>query len=394
MTTSASQSPSGQMADIAAFVREAKRAVGQYGDDVPKGLSVADWLSIERLLNGTGDENPLFRDANYGAYSSQYTMLAPPSFIFAVRTPTSIATLYDRERGGALPLLTEAEVEWDDHIRLGDRLDADLRIAGVQSGPEWRDRQTAQVVSQATYYKGRSKDAFARATGVTTVYPIVRGGQEKFIERELYRYSDEEIAQIEADIMAEPAPRGGKPRYWSETSEGEQLGTMVKGPLNLADFMAWMVAEGKPVKLGTLVYKEVLANPGRKVNNPSTNWPFWDAEQQPEDIQSCQDAGFPGPYGRGQMRVALAIQAITNWMGDDGFLRRISVQLPAPYIYGDVMRLSGSVTDKFTQQIGDQSYNAVEVTLQGINQLGETVLDAQAIVYLSDPGEPVALPVA
>ena len=94
------------------------------------------------------------------------------------------------------------------------------------------------------------------------------------------------------------------------------------------------------------------------------------------------------------MRVALAIQAITHWMSDDGFLRRIAVQLPQPFIYGDVMRLTGSVTDKYTQRSGDQTYHAVDVTLRGTNQRGESVLDAQAVVYLPERGMPVSLPVA
>ena len=392
--SSSAEGSSGQAASIEAFVREARRTVGQKANDVPEGIGVADWLSIERIMNGTGDENPLFRDPNYGASSAHYTMLAPPSFIFAVRTPTSVATLYERDYGRPLPLLTAVDAEWDDHIRLGDRLSSDLRVGRVQQGADWRGRSTAEVTSEATYTKGGMNRPFARATGVTTIYPITRGGGDRFVERELYQYSDEEIAAIERDLAAEPAPRGNRTRYWNDVKEGDQLPTLVKGPLSLSDLMAWAVAEAKPMKLGGLVYKEILANPGRRTVNPSTNWSYWDAEQEAEDIQSCQDAGFPGPYGRGAMRAALAIQALTHWMGDDAFLRRISVQLPKPFIYGDVMRVSGEVADKFTQQIDGRTYNAVEVTVRGVNQLDETVLSAQAVVYLADRGMPVALPIA
>ncbi len=393
MATTLSQASSSQATGIEAFIREARRAVGQKGDDVPPGIGIADWLSIERILNGTGDENRLFRDPNYGASSAHCTMLAPPSFIFAVRTPTSTATLHQRDYGHSLSMLTAADVEWDDHIHLGDRLDADLRVTRVARGAEWHGRLTAEVASEATYRKRGMSRPFARAVGVTTVYPITRGGTERFVERELYQYSDEEIAAIERDIVAEPAPRGSRPRYWRDVQENDQLPSLVKGPLSLSDLMAWAVAEAKPMKLGGLVYKEIVANPGRQTTNPSTNWPYWDAEQEAEDIQSCQDAGFPGPYGRGAMRVALAIQAITHWMGDDAFLRRIAVQLPQPFIYGDVMRLGGEITDKFSQQINGRTYNAVEVTLRGVNQLDETVLSAQAVVFLADRGVPVALPI-
>jgi hypothetical protein len=57
------------------------------------------------------------------------------------------------------------------------------------------------------------------------------------------------------------------------------------------------------------------------------------------------------------------------------------------------MRLSGEVTDKFSQQIGADTYNAVEISLNGVNQLGETVLSGSATVYLPNPGFPVELPI-
>jgi acyl dehydratase len=374
------------------YLRDGRRAVGQKGTDVAAGTGVADWLAIERMLNGIGDENQLFRDPNYGAASWHRTMLAPPSFVLAVRTPTSAGSLNQGDYEGLLPMLTEAEIEWDDHIRLGDRLDSDIRVTRVHEGPEWKGRKTGHVHSGVEYIKQGAARPFARATGISTLYPIKRG-QEKFIEREIYSYSDEEIAQLEQDLQNSPEERGSRPRYWNNVNVGDSLGTMVKGPLTLSDLMSWMVGEAKPIKLGGLVHKEVMANPGRRTTNPSTNWPYWDADQEAEDIQSSQDAGFPGPYGRGAMRVGLATHLLTNWMGDDAFLRRISVQLPNPFIYGDVMRLSGEVTDKFTQQIGDHTYNAVEISLSGVNQLGETVLSGSATVFLPNPGFPVELPV-
>lgn len=382
-----------QQSAVDRLIKDSQHLVGQEATDVPAGTQLADWLSIERVVMATGDDNPLFRDPNYGAVSAHRTMLAPPSFIFAVRTPTSNGSLYREDYQGLLPLLTSAEVVWDDNIRLGDRLSSDIHVSRAHEGPAWRDRQTAHVHSEVNYWKQGAARPFARATGVTTLYPIQRGGEESFVNRELYQYSDEEIAQIESDLNAEPAARGSVPRTWRDVNVGDQIGTLVKGPLHLSDLMSWLVAEAKPIKLGSLVHEDVLANPGRRTTNPSTGWPYWDADQQAEDLQSCRDAGFPGPYGRGQMRVALASQAVTHWMGDDAFLRRLSVELPNPFIYGDVMRLSGEVSDKFTQEINGKTYHAVELTLSGVNQLGESVLDGKAIVYLPEPGKPVSLPV-
>ena len=398
MSSTVEQRSAGQRSESAGtaierFIRDSRRLIGHDAADVPPGTTIADWVAIERFLNATGDENPLYRDPNYGAASAHSTMLAPPTFVLAVRTPTSAAALYQGDYEGLLPLLTGADLEWTDDIRLGDRIDADLRVGAVRQGPEWKGRQTAQVESEATYRKLGGSRPFARARGTTTLYPVKRGGEERFVDREIYSYSDDEVHQLERELDAESAPRGGRPRTWRDVKPGDALPTLVKGPLTLSDLMTWAVAEAKPIKLGGLIYKEVVANPGRMRTNPSTNWPYWDAEHEAEDLQSCRDAGFAGPYGRGAMRVALAGHLITHWMGDEGFLRRLSVQLPHPFMYGDVMRLGGTVSDSYTQRLGGQVYHAVEVTLSGVNQLGETVLSGEAVVYLPDPGKPVVLPI-
>jgi hypothetical protein len=157
--------------------------------------------------------------------------------------------------------------------------------------------------------------------------------------------------------------------------------------------MAWTVAEQKTMPLGSPVYNDLKNMPGRTRTNPSTNWPFWDADQEFEDILSCRDAGFSAPFSRGMHVVCLAGQVLTHWMGDDGFLRALDVDLPNHFLYGDTMWLSGEVTDKYKEKVGNEVYYAVAARLNGTNQLGETVAVGSAVVYLPSPGHPVALPI-
>ena len=157
--------------------------------------------------------------------------------------------------------------------------------------------------------------------------------------------------------------------------------------------MAWIVAEQKAMPLGSPVYNSLKQMPGRTRTNPSTNWPFWDADQEYEDILSSKDAGFNAPFSRGMHLVCLAGQVLTNWMGDDGFLRSLNIELPNHFLYGDTMWLRGEVTDKYRERIGDVTYFAVEVRINGTNQIGETVAVGSAVVYLPSPGHSVALPI-
>lgn len=92
------------------------------------------------------------------------------------------------------------------------------------------------------------------------------------------------------------------------------------------------------------------------------------------------------------MRVALAGQLITHWMGDDAFLWKLQIDLPKPFIYGDTLRLMGIVRDKFLVTLAEREYHAVEIEIAGRNQLDEVILEGSAVVFLSQPGRPVQIP--
>lgn len=81
-------------------------------------------------------------------------------------------------------------------------------------------------------------------------------------------------------------------------------------------------------------------------------------------------------------------------MGDDAFLRQLSVRIRQPFRYGDALRLTGTVIDRYT--VTDEArtrHHAITLRVMGRNQLGEPVVEAHAVVFLPDRGKPVRLPV-
>lgn len=373
------------------FILDSQALVGRDAGDVSQGVAVADWLSIRRFCAALGDINPLYKDPSSGVATKYHSMIAPPTFIAAVRTPTSGAAYNQKQYALSLPNLTRFSARWVDVMRVGDRLASDLKVVSASEGPRSNGKPAAQVASQATY-RNSYGGLIAQATGVTTLTPFA-AGQEMLLDRPIYRYSAEEITRIERGIDSEVPPRGKRPRYWNEVSEGEKLPGLVKGPVTLNDQMAWTVAEGKPVKMGALVYADLKAMPGRVRTNPTTSWPFWDADQEYDDILSSKDMGLNGPPTRPMHRACLAAQVVTDWMSDDGFLRSLDVELPSYFIYGDTLWLTGEVTDKYKERIGAATYYAVDVRLRGVNQLGETIVRGTAAVYLPNPGSPVEIPI-
>lgn len=88
---------------------------------------------------------------------------------------------------------------------------------------------------------------------------------------------------------------------------------------------------------------------------------------------------MPGPFDNGVMRFAWVAPLITNWMGDDGFLRKLYVQVRQPVIYGDIITYEGKVTEK------DVTQNLVKIEITGTNQEGDVATKGSAEVIL--PGK-------
>ncbi|MBW1816139.1 MAG: amino acid adenylation domain-containing protein, partial [Deltaproteobacteria bacterium] len=113
------------------------------------------------------------------------------------------------------------------------------------------------------------------------------------------------------------------------------------------------------------------------VKNPVTGWAV-KFSQQHEDFLLSPQRGMPAPFDNGVMRFAWVSPLITNWMGDAGVLRRLSVQIVAPNSYGDTNRYHGKMTHR-TEAEGGFMMN-VEIT--GINQLGTVTTTGSADVWL------------
>ncbi len=375
---------------IEQFLKDSQACVGKRAEDVPQGADLADWLTIRRFCAALGDPNPLYKDPASGVGTKYHSMIAPPTFVAAIRTPTAAAA-YQTKDYGVTRITRRASMELVDVIRVGDRLKSGLQVTGVSVGKAMNGKATADVDCRAVYHNSYG-GLIGTSTGTTALVPF-QTGEGMICDREIYVYSDEEIDNIREGIEGEPPPRGRLLRYWEDAAIGEELPQLVKGPLSLSDMMAWTVAEQKTMPLGSPVYSELKRMPGRVRTNPSTNWPYWDADQEYEDILSCRDAGFVAPFSRGMHVVCVAGQVVTSWMGDDAFMRSLDVELPNHFLYGDTMWLKGTVSDKYKERVGGQTYFAVEVRINGVNQLGETVVIGKAVAYLPSPGHHVSLPI-
>jgi len=127
--------------------------------------------------------------------------------------------------------------------------------------------------------------------------------------------------------------------------------------------------------------------------NPTTNWPYEDMMWEHYDFNLVRARGLPLPFDLGCMRYMMAATLITNWMGDDGYLRRLDARIQRPNYYGDTTWFSGEVVNKYKETQGGVEYGAVDIKIQGVNQVGDSTTPGTATVYLPSPGRPVQIPV-
>jgi amino acid adenylation domain-containing protein/FkbM family methyltransferase len=327
---------------------------------------VATADAIRHFAYGISDDNPLWLNPRYAAASRYGRLVAPPAFLTSVLYPVLHGAPVEAPLSS---LIGELEFEWYLPVLEGDQLRAAARQTGVRDITAADGRRSVHILSETTYWNGRDEVV---ARGRCTLIRQVQEGGELLLDRPIHRYSEQERERIRQAIEREER-RGARPLRAADVAAGFHIPPLVRGPLTIGDLVCWQAAAGPSYRAGALGYRDAAAAPHTAVRNPITGWPV-KYSQQHEDFQLASQRGMPAPFDNGVMRFAWVTPLLTNWMGDDGFLRRLSIQLLAPNLYGDTTTYEATVTGKR----GD----AVLLKVSGTNQLGQTTTAGRAEVVL------------
>jgi hypothetical protein len=90
------------------------------------------------------------------------------------------------------------------------------------------------------------------------------------------------------------------------------------------------------------------------------------------------EVGAPGAYDYGPERCSWLTHQVTNWIGDDGFLRKAKCQIRRHNPDGDVIFIDGVVSRKFVE--GDK--HLVEISQNAQTHRGEVSAHGSAVVEL------------
>ncbi len=85
-----------------------------------------------------------------------------------------------------------------------------------------------------------------------------------------------------------------------------------------------------------------------------------------------------GAFGMGNLRYAYIINALRDWIGDEGEIREVGCQYRAINQKNDVLTVVGAVTEKNVED----GENRVRIEVNVLNQEGETTCPGHAVVVL------------
>jgi hypothetical protein len=157
---------------------------------------------------------------------------------------------------------------------------------------------------------------------------------------------------------------------------------MLKGPLNITDMICWYSGGGHSYQSHRRAHMYRKRHPADSYVNPETGAQDSAARGHAEG-KMAREVGMPGGYDVGPQRISWMGQLMTNWMGDAGFLRKLSASIRRPNIFGDVSWCKARIADK---RVEDGAH-VVDLELQVDNQLGETTAKGTAVVELPARGK-------
>jgi hypothetical protein len=194
-------------------------------------------------------------------------------------------------------------------------------------------------------------------------------------------WTEQELKDIEEEVLSEEI-RGSDTRFWEDVETGEELKPVVKGPIGMTDEIAFLIGGGAPIpRLAAhgVQLRQYHNHPAWAYRDPNTHAlePIYSVHYNKEAARA--QGALPMPYDVGFQRHCWQIHMLTNWMGDDGWLKRSFAEYRRFVYHSDVVWVKGRITKKYIDSEGEC---CIDIETSAINQRGENVMPGGATVSL------------
>jgi acyl dehydratase len=336
--------------------------------------------SIRHYAWGLGDDNPLWCDPAYAARTRWGGLIAPPTFFFGV---------FDAVVAPGLPDIqwyySGIDAEFHAPMRRDTRFDVRADYVDAREVSGKRVKRMLVQTGRVDYHDEYGQLLVRVLSHCFRVARLGAEGGLSYAPRAEHRYTPEELARI-GDAMLDEFRRGAETLHWDDVRVGDTMPGTVRGPINRLDMTCYYAgAVGtsgyKSTRLKWLYAHWARTAPERLPNNYDPS--YYGAAVSPsighQDKEvATSELGMPGPYDNGPQRIGMMSTCLTNWMGDDGVLRRYSARLKLPVIFGDTTFTRGRVTGKRIEA----GRALIDAEVWAENQLGETTAAGTAVIEL------------
>ncbi len=330
--------------------------------------------AIRNYVNGIGDSNPLYRDEEYARSTRYGSLIAPPNWLYSV-FPTWVL----QGLPGVHAFHSGNDWKFYRPIYMNDKITPECYFTGFDVRPSKFAGKTGFEYQRADFYNQRNE--LVASTDLWLIRAERKAAREtgKYSTIQLpHPWTEEELNKVDKDTLAEEV-RGSKVRYWEDVKEGEELQPVVKGVFGLMDMIAYTVGAA-PVQIAAhgVQLRLYRKHPAWGFRDPSTySWePVYGVHF---NKAAANAAGLPYPYDAGAQRQSWLINLLTNWIGDEGWLKRNYAEYRKFVYFSDVVWFRGKVIKKYVDEDGE---HCVDIETSGINQRGENTIPGFATVVL------------
>ncbi len=328
--------------------------------------------AIRHYAHGIGDRNPLWTDPVY-ASARGGIQGAPPSMLLAM---DKVFSGYVTGLPGIHAMYAGATFNFERPLQVGDRLTGAASLSELIERPSKFAGRSFQQVYEVPF---RDQEGILVCTGHSYCFRTERDSARQINKYEDIRveWNEEQIAEIAQRYRDEEGRRrGALTRYVEDVQVGDRLPRITKGPYTATTAIAYLLGwGGLYVRAHADAFDLFSRHPALAIPNE------WGVPEPPERVHWDPDlarrVGVPGAYDYGPERVSWMSHVVTDWMGDDGFLRYLNVEVRRHNVLGELVTAEGHVTAV------DTDTGKVEIKLEAINQDGQESARGTAEVVLS-----------
>lgn len=353
------------------------------GQEVRRGVPHIEELNSDAIRHyayGIGDPNPLWVDGEYARSSVHGDQLAPPTILFAT---DRILSGYVTGLPGIHAMFAGTDFRWNRRLRRGDRIHAIARLKDLIERPSKFAGRSIQQTYEIHCLDARGEtvavaDSWCFRTERDTAKKRGKYGRES--RAGVGTWTPEQIAEIgESYRLQDARRRGTHARYVEDVTVADELPPIFKGPYTATTAIAYLLGwGGLYVRAHAHAFELYARHPALAIRNE------FGIPEPPErvhwDPDLAQRVGVPGAYDYGPERVSWMGHVVTDWMGDEGFLAQLRVEVRRHNLIGDLVTCMGEVTEV------DPSTGEVGLRLEARDHRGNESARGTAVVRLPKRG--------